>query len=74
MLAAYDFFICNAESYNAADYSLWEKEEMRHSAYTDKIFVVLSADPHCFKADLLYYIGLLLCLEKMLQFRIKQNS
>lgn len=35
MLPAYDFFICNAESYNAADYSLWEKEEMRHSAYQD---------------------------------------
>lgn len=29
MLPGYDFFICNAESYNAADYSLWEKEEMR---------------------------------------------
>lgn len=44
MLPVYDFFICNAKSYNAADYSLWEKEEMRHSAYKDKVFVVLSAD------------------------------
>lgn len=44
ILPGYDFFICNAESYNAADYSLCEKDEMRRSAYKDMAFVVLSAD------------------------------
>lgn len=39
ILPGSDFFICHAESYNAADYSLCEKEEMRRSAYKDVVFV-----------------------------------
>lgn len=44
ILPGYDFFICNAESYNASDYSLCEKEEMSLSAYNDMGFIVLSAN------------------------------